>query len=173
MFLVWDSELLSLFQFWQSEPPSCLRFGVQSHHSHYNSVFKATISSQLRRSESPFTVWISEPLSLFNFGLQSHYFFLVLIFEVTISSQFGHSEPLSLFNLTFKVVVHTHSGIFESLSFLFFDVQSHFSSALSFRVIAHGIQFHWHCTSYLHDFAFVLVFLTSLPCAYRLFIMLS
>ena len=59
---------------------------------------------------------------------------------------------------------------FESPSLRFFYVQSHFSSTVSFRVTVLGIHIHWHCTSNLHGFALVLILLTSLPCAYRLFI---
>ena len=59
---------------------------------------------------------------------------------------------------------------FKSPSLRVFDVQSHFSSVVSFKVTVLGIHIHWHCTSDIHGFALVLILLTLLPCAYRLFI---
>ena len=77
------------------------------------------------------------------------------------SSSIWRSKPLCILIQAFRVTIFLHLGI-----------QNHFSSAISFRVIAPSIHIHWHCTSYLHNFTFVLIFLTSLPYAYRLFIML-
>ena len=156
------------FQLWHSQPH--FQFSIQNCCLFLVTTFKAAISSQLRRLESSFTIWRSEPLSLLSFGTQSHHLFSVWAFKASIFFQFGIQSHYLFLVMTFKVIMHTHSGI-QSHHFPHFSVQSHFSSTLSFRVIALDIHIHWHCTSCLHDFTFVLIFPTLLPCAYRLFIM--
>ena len=71
--------------------------------------------------------------------------------------------------LEFRVIVHIHSGTFShhlSMFFMFKVISPqlyHSESVLS-------IHIHWHCTFDLRGFALVLIFLTSLPYAYCLFI---
>ena len=148
----------------------CFQFGVQSHD------FSMTFGVA-----SP--IWRSKPHLLF--GIQSHYLLLTfrafIFFSLAfrVVSSFWHSEPL--FSLAFSATIFFWFQRLESLCILIqvfrvtifphFDVQSHFSSALSFRVIAFNIHIHWHYKSCLHDFAFVLIFLTLLPCTYHFFTM--
>ena len=114
-------------------------------------------------------LWHLEPSSLLNYDVQS----CSSQFDVQ-RCQFLNYNLQSLHLLQFGIQSHCAYSFrhFELPHFLFFGVQSHFSSSLLFRVIAHSIYIHWHCTSCLHDFTFIFIFLTSLPCAYRLFIML-
>ena len=76
-----------LFSVWRPKPPSFLSYGVQSRHIFsitmfrvvlHSLGFRATISSQFRRSKPPY---------LFS-----------LVFRATIFSQFWHSKPLFLLN---------------------------------------------------------------------------
>ena len=129
-------------QSYHSKPLSSV-LGVQSHV--FSLAFRATIFFNLAfRAVSSF--WHSESLSRFPF-------------RATIFLQFWHSELSCILIQAFRVTV-----------FPPFGVQSCFSPTLSSLVMAPGIPNHWHCTSCLHDFTFVLIFLTSLPRAYRLFI---
>ena len=101
---------------------SVLSYGVQSHHfflvwrseppSLHKLAFKATISFQLRHSESSFTVWRLEPPA-------SQYWCLE-----PFSTSVGHSEPPYLFSLC----VHSHHlltvRLLKPSSLLSYDVQS-------------------------------------------------
>ena len=88
--------------------------------------------------------------------------FLVLAFRtiVLFSIQFHRrsliwrSEPLYIFIRGPWVTI-----------FLWLEVQSHFSSTISFRVTIPCIHIRWHYTSYLQGLASILVFLTVLSCA--------
>ena len=125
--------------------PSHFQFGIHSR------IFISTSRA------IAFSVRCLEPH--FSFGIWELFFIPIHAFWVTIFLSFGIQSHCTY---SFRHL--------KSPSFLVFDVQSHFSSAVSFRVIAPGIRNHWHCTSYLHGFALVPIFLTSLPCAYCLFI---
>ena len=83
-------------------------------------------------------------VSFFWFGFQSYYF-LSLAFRV------------SFFGLACRAL------------FSYFLVQR-LESVLSCRVTAPSVHILQHCMSHLHGFALILTLLTSLPCAYRLFI---
>ena len=96
-------------------------------------MFKATISSQFRRSKSP---------SLFSLGVQSHHLFSVSTFKATISSQFLRSKSPSLFSL--GVQSHHLFSVWRSepQSFLSYSIQSHhIFSVTTFRVVIHSLAF--------------------------------
>ena len=145
-----------------------LHFGIQSRHIFSVTTFRVVILSLGLRFMS-LVLGVQSHSSLPVSGIRSHYLSIV-----------WRSEPSSyVFSLAFRVmssVLSVQSYVFNLAFrvtiFPHFGVQTHFSLVLSFRVIALGIHIHWHCTSCLHDFTFVLIFLTSLPCAYRLFIIL-
>ena len=75
-----------------------------------------------------------------------------------VQSHFSYSFRHSMYHLS---LVWRPEPLYISLqapwviTFSCFDLWSHFSSALSFRV---HIHVHRHCTSYLHGFVFVLGF---------------
>ena len=123
-------------------------------------------------------------------GLLSHIFILHFGVQSLFSYPFMHFEPPSFLVSVFRAIFHTHPGIrYHHLSLVWrleplyisvqapwvtifpcFDVQSHFSSAVSFRVTVLDIHIHRHYISCLHGFAFIIIFLPLLPCAYRPFI---
>ena len=163
--------------------------GIQSHHLP-SQAFKA-IFSNFRRSGSFLSsvLGVQSHSSLPVLDVQSHHVSIVghlepsssLVWRLELCLHFGiqsicpvqHSVPPSSFSFDVQSCCAYSFRHFESPSFLIFGFQNHFFfSALSFRVIALDIHIHWHCTSCLHDFTFVFIFLTSLPCAYRLLIML-
>ncbi|RVW27089.1 hypothetical protein CK203_098947 [Vitis vinifera] len=107
-----------------------LTFKYSKPSSLHSLTFRATIFSQFGCSEPPF------PSQL---DFQSHHSIMIR----RLSPPFWHSKLYS----AFRVTIFPHFG-----------VQSRFSLALSFKVTAPNIHIHWHCTSYIRDFAFVLGF---------------
>ncbi|KAL6336579.1 hypothetical protein AAG906_025134 [Vitis piasezkii] len=97
-----------------------------------------------------------------------------LTFRATIFSRFGCSEPPFLPSLTFRAIILSRSRLSPFFGSSYIRSSSHCSYlgspsflilvfrvaslALSFKVTAPDIHIHWHCTSYLRDFAFVLGF---------------
>ena len=88
-------------------------------------------------------------------GLYPYRSVIVLLDWVESCSIFSHHLSLAL---AFGAIVDIHSGTLSHHLSVFFDVQGHFSSAMSFRVTILGIHIHWHCTPYLHGYALILVF---------------
>ena len=141
---------------WRLEP--YLQFGIQSHCFFFSSAFRAIMSFfHLEFRVTIFSFVWSLELRL-HFGIQSH-------------CSTWHSVPPSFFSFGIQSHCAYSFQHFESPFFLSFVVQSHFSSTLSFRVIAPSIHTHWHCISCLHNFACILIFLTSLLRSYCFFTM--
>ena len=156
---------------------------------------KSSCLSFIRHSDpSPFPSILAFRANGHTFlGLLSHCFSLVLAFRAifhTHSCILSHHLSLVL---AFKAVMHTHLSIWchchslvwrleplyiliqalwVTIFFSHFDVQSHSSSTVSFKVTVFVIHIHWHYISDFHRFTLVLVFLTLLPRAYRSFIAL-
>ena len=134
-----------------------LSFGVQSHHRIF-----------VRRSEPSLLSLAFRVIIVLSFGVQSHHRFSVLAFR-----------SLHRFSvLAFRAIIITSQFGVQSLSYRFLLKNHHRSHS--------GVQsYHPHSESELlafmfasitHPvftvFTFVLIFLTSLPCAHRSFIML-
>ena len=137
------------FQFWHSEPSFS-----------YNSMFRASIASQLRRLESSFIVWHSQPPYLLSLGVQSHpsqfliqsrifssafratIFFFSQAFRATISysSMFRATIPSQ-----FGVQSHHLFSVWRLEPHLQFGVQSHYFLSLAFRAMFSI----WHSESHL------------------------
>ena len=127
-----------LFSVWHLEPLSTyslavratifLQFGVQSHifsltfrvvvhflivrrsepPSFFSLAFKATIPSQLWRSESLFSTWCSEPPCLLSYDVPSRLSQLdIHSYQFTV----GHLEPPFLFSLAFRATISLQFGI--------------------------------------------------------------
>ena len=115
----------------------------------------------------------------FHLGVQSHWTHSFrpcdsfLFFSFGIQSRFSypfmHFKSPSFFSLAFRVVVHIRSGTL-SCHLCMFSTFKVISPQLYHSESVSSIHIHWHCTSCLHGFAFILTYLTSLPYAYRLFI---
>ena len=99
------------------------------------------MSSVWHLESSSSSVWHLE--SCLRFGFQSHHPTRHLVLPSSFSFNIRSCHAYSFWH-------------FKSPSFLIFGIQSRFSSTMSFRVTAPDIHVHWHYTSYLHGFAFVL-----------------
>ena len=157
-----------LFSVWHSEPSSLLSYSVQSRHIFSVTTFRVVLLSLAFKVMSSI-LGVQSHSSLPVSGIQSHYLSIVWRLE---PSSYVFSLAFRVMSSVLGVQSYVFSLAFRVTIFPHFGIQTHFSLVLSFRVITLGIHIHWHCTSCLHDFTFVLIFLTSLPCAYRLFIML-
>ena len=144
----------------------CPHLGIQSHRSH-SSV----------QSHRFFVVWRSRPW--FQFNIQGHYIFFNLTFRVAFS--FWCSESSFVSSLAIRAIIpFLHFGVqnrclslvWRSEPHVHSDVQSRYSfSVWRIEPLFHfGIQSHRIFSLALHGFALILIFLTSLPRAYRLFV---